>query len=140
MYREPPIHKRFSIRFLKNGITRTDVWEINTKQVINYNTLIQMEILEWIQNWFKDNCDGDWEKDEVIQITTLDTPGWEVEIDISKTSIANLEIKWILNEINRQDWYGVKVENSKFLAAGDAGKLIFLLDLFKQMIDKIENE
>lgn len=99
-----------------------------------------MEILDWIQNWFKDNCDGDWEKDEVIQITTLDAPGWEVEIDISKTSIANLEIKWILNEINRQDWYGVKVEHQKFFAAGDANKLIFLLDLFKQMIDKIENE
>ena len=83
-----------------------------------------MEILDWIEDWFKSNCDGD----------------WEIEIDISKTSIANLEIKWILNEINRQDWYGVKVENQKFLAAGDAGKLIFLLDLFRQMIDKIENE
>jgi len=99
-----------------------------------------MEILEWMQNWFKTNCDGDWEKDEVIQITTLATQGWEVEIDISKTSIANLEITWILNEINRQDWYGVKVENQKFFAAGDTNKLIFLLDLFKQMIDKIENE
>ena len=99
-----------------------------------------MEILNWIQDWFKSNCDGEWEKGEVIQITTLDTPGWEVEIDISKTSVANLEIKWILNEINRQDWYGVKVENQKFLAAGDASKLIFLLDLFKQMIDKVENE
>ena len=72
-----------------------------------------MEILDWIQDWFKSNCDGDWEKTEVIQITTLDNPGREVEIDISKTSIANLEIKWILNEINRQDWYGVKVENQK---------------------------
>ena len=45
-----------------------------------------MEILEWIQDWFKTNCDGDWEKDEVIQITTLAAPGWEVEIDISRTS------------------------------------------------------
>ncbi|MDB9720391.1 immunity 53 family protein [Winogradskyella sp.] len=99
-----------------------------------------MDILDWIQDWFKSQCDGDWEKDEVIQITTLATPGWEVEIDISNTSLANLEIKWILNEINRQDWYGVKVENAKFLAAGDGGKLMFLLDLFKQMIDKIENE
>ncbi|EDP72128.1 hypothetical protein FBALC1_13542 [Flavobacteriales bacterium ALC-1] len=99
-----------------------------------------MEILDWIQDWFKANCDGDWEKDEVIQITTLAAPGWEVEIDISRTSIANLEIKWILNEINRHDWYGVKVKNQKFFAAGDANKLTFLLDLFKQMIDKIENE
>lgn len=99
-----------------------------------------MEILDWIQEWFKANCDGHWEKAEVIQITTLDNPGWEVEIDISKTSIASMHLKWILNENGKQDWYGVKIENQKFLAAGDAGKLIFLLDLFKQMIDKIENE
>jgi hypothetical protein len=99
-----------------------------------------MEILDWIQNWFKTNCDGEWEKGEVIQITNLDNPGWEVEIDISKTSVANLDLKWILNEIGKQDWYGVKIENQKFTAAGDSGKLIFLLGLFREMIEKIENE
>jgi hypothetical protein len=99
-----------------------------------------MEILDWIQNWYKTNCDGEWEKGEVIQITNLDNPGWEVEIDISKTSVANLDLKWILNEIGKQDWYGVKIENQKFTAAGDSGKLIFLLGLFREMIEKIENE
>lgn len=100
-----------------------------------------MEILEWIQDWFKANADGEWEKGDAIQITTLDNPlGWDVEIDISNTSIANLEIKWILNENSKQDWYGVKIENQRFRAAGDAGKLIFLLNLFREMIEKIENE
>lgn len=98
-----------------------------------------MEILEWIQNWFKDNCDGNWEHGDGIQITTLDNPGWEVEIDISNTSIANMNIGWILNEKNAQDWYGVKIENQKFTASGDSGKLIFLLELFKEMIEKIES-
>ena len=98
-----------------------------------------MEILEWIQNWFKDNCDGVWENREVIQITTLDNPGWEIEIDISNTSLANTTINWILNENGKQDWYGVKIENQKFSAAGDSGKLKFLLGLFKEMIEKIEN-
>lgn len=98
-----------------------------------------MEILDWMQNWFKSNCDGDWEHGEGIQITTLDNPGWEVEIDISKTSIANLNLKSILNEKGKNDWYGVKIENQKFIASGDAGKLKFLLGLFKEMIDKIEN-
>lgn len=99
-----------------------------------------MEILDWIQNWFKDNCDGDWEKGEVIQITTLENPGWDIEIDISNTSLANIEINWILNENGKQDWYGVKIENQKFNAAGDSKKLEFLLNLFKEMIDKIENQ
>lgn len=98
-----------------------------------------MEILDWIQDWFKTNCDGHWEKSEVIQITTLDNPGWEIEIDISKTSIASMHLKWILNENGKQDWYGVKIENQKFTAAGDSGKLTFLLGLFREMIEKIES-
>ncbi|SFR51865.1 immunity 53 family protein [Maribacter stanieri] len=99
-----------------------------------------MDILDWIQDWFKENCDGDWEHGEVIQITTIDNPGWEVEIDISNTSIATMELDWILNETSKQDWYGVKIADQKFTAAGDIGKLKFLLGLFKEMIDKIENQ
>ena len=99
---------------------------------------MQMETLDWIQQWFKNNCNGDWEHGSGIQITTLDNPGWDVEIDISNTSIANLQVEWILNEKSKQDWYGVKIEDRKFNAAGDSGKLIFLLNLFKEMIEKIE--
>ena len=98
-----------------------------------------MEILEWIQDWFKDNCDGDWERSGTIQITSTDNPGWEVEIDISKTSVANLTLDRILNENGKEDWYGITIENQKFSAIGDSGKLKFLLGLFKEMIEKVEN-
>lgn len=98
-----------------------------------------MHILIWIQNWFIEHCDGEWEHGQGIQITTLGKPGWEVEIDISKTSIANMTIKQILNEKSKTDWYGVKIENQTFTASGDSGKLEFLLGLFKEMIEKIES-
>jgi hypothetical protein len=97
-----------------------------------------MEILDWIQNWFKDNCDGDWERGHGIQITTLENPGWVVEFDLSNTSLANLNLDEIFNENGRQNWYSVKIDNQKFSAAGDSGKLKFLLGLFKEMIEKIE--
>lgn len=98
-----------------------------------------MEILEWIQNWFKENCDGNWEQGEGIQITIVDNPGWEVEIDISNTSVANINLDWILNANGAQDWYGVKIENKVFYASGDPSKLGFLLGLFRQMIEKFED-
>ncbi|MEJ6791253.1 MAG: immunity 53 family protein [Lacinutrix sp.] len=98
-----------------------------------------MEITDWIQNWFKNNCDGDWEHGNGIQITTIDNPGWDVEIDISNTSLTNIEIPWILNENSKQDWYAVKIENQVFNASGDFGKLTFLLGLFKEMIEKFKN-
>ena len=99
-----------------------------------------MDILNWIEDWFTQNCDGKWEKNEIIQITNIDNPGWEVEINIAKTSVANLEVKWILNEISKQDWYGVKIENKRFTAAGDPKKLGFLLNLFREMIEKLEHQ
>ncbi|MFQ3336101.1 MAG: hypothetical protein ACI8RY_000804 [Urechidicola sp.] len=98
-----------------------------------------MEILDWIQDWFQYNCDGKWEKGNGIQITTSDVPGWEVEIDLSNTSMAHLTLDWILNENSKQDWYGVKVDNQTFSAACDSGKLEFILNMFKEMIEKLEN-
>lgn len=97
-----------------------------------------MDTLEWIQQWFTNNCDGNWEQGEVIQITNLGNPGWEVEIDVSNTSLATITIPWILNENSKQDWYGVKIENQRFNASGDSGKLKFLVDLFRETIEKIE--
>lgn len=58
----------------------------------------------------------------MIQITTLDNPSWDVEVDISNTSLANMYIKWILKENGRQDLYDVKIQNQRFRAAGDTTK------------------
>lgn len=97
-----------------------------------------MQAINYIQNWFHKNCDGKWEKGDGIQITTSEVPGWEVEIDLSKTSLANFNLDWILNENSKQDWYGVKVDNQKFSAACDPSKLEFVLNMFKEMIEKLE--
>ena len=97
-----------------------------------------MEILDWIQAWFQENCDGKWERGTGIQITTSEVPGWEVEIDLSKTSLASFNLDWILNENSKQDWYGVKVDNQTFSAACDPSKLEFILNMFKEMIEKLE--
>ena len=97
-----------------------------------------METIKWIENWFKNNCDGTWEKGFGIQITSTNNPGWELEIDLSNTSLANITIDWILNEKSSEDWYGVKIDNQKFSATGDAGKLNFLFEIFKETIEKME--
>jgi len=46
------------------------------------------DIVKWLEKWFKSQCDGDWEHECGINITTSDNPGWIVEIDVAdaKTS------------------------------------------------------
>lgn len=33
-------------------------------------------IFEWLQKWYKSQCDGDWEHEYGIKIETVDNPGW----------------------------------------------------------------
>lgn len=37
-----------------------------------------MEMNDWLSNWHKLNCNGDWEHTYGIKIETLDNPGWLV--------------------------------------------------------------
>ncbi|MFE2849501.1 Imm53 family immunity protein, partial [Streptomyces scopuliridis] len=33
-------------------------------------------LLDWLQNWYTQQCDGDWEHEWGVKIATLDNPGW----------------------------------------------------------------
>jgi len=48
-----------------------------------------MDDIAWIQNWFHQHCDGDWEHNENINIHTIDNPGWRLTIDLEGTSCEN---------------------------------------------------
>lgn len=87
--------------------------------------------LNWIENWFAKQCDGDWEHEFGIRIETLDNPGWSIEIDLVGTELEDKELSWKLIEESDSNWYGFKFSNSKFEASGDIGKLAFLIELFR---------
>lgn len=93
-----------------------------------------MEILQWIQQWYKEQCDGDWEHSYGIKIETLDNPGWSVKIDLEGTDLEGYVLPYKLVERSEGDWYGIRVENNIFYAAGDENKLEFLLENFKEII------
>lgn len=56
-----------------------------------------MNTLEEIQNWYKMNCDGDWEHTYGIEIGTLDNPGWIVKIELNDTLLEDEEFISIEN-------------------------------------------
>lgn len=99
-----------------------------------------MDILEWFENWYRLNCDGNWEHNYGIKIETLDNPGWSVEVDLSGTPLEEIEQAWTLIEISESDWYGSKIENSVFSASGDPNKLRILLSIFKQTVEHFSIE
>lgn len=93
-------------------------------------------ILKWLEEWYASQCDGDWEHENGLRISTLDNPGWHIEIDIVSTNIENLEILMDTVENGENDWYYYSAKEKKFHAAGDPSKLIFLLERFREIVER----
>lgn len=89
-----------------------------------------MEILKNIQNWYKSNCDGDWEHSYGVLIETLDNPGWSVEIDLINTPCADKKFAEINIDKGDSDWITCKISDNKFLGSGDPDKLEAILKIF----------
>lgn len=94
-----------------------------------------MNALNWLSDWYKLNCNGDWEHHYIIKIKRLDNPGWSIIIDLEDSISPLKNFPWKLIEKSDHDWYGFKVENDKFDAAGDPSKLEFLINLFKEFVE-----
>ena len=93
-------------------------------------------MIDWLQEWYISQCNGEWEHDFGVKIETIDNPGWEITIDLEGTNYILLDKEWIIYEKSRNDWYGYKIANNTFNAAGDPSKLSFLISLFKDIITK----
>lgn len=60
--------------------------------------------LEWLQQWYQSQCDGDWEHGKGIQIGTTSNPGWFLEIDLEETELFDKRFDQIFIERSESDW------------------------------------
>ncbi|WP_327339050.1 immunity 53 family protein [Streptomyces sp. NBC_01324] len=88
-------------------------------------------LLDWLQNWYAQQCDGDWEHEWGVKIATLDNPGWTIEIDLKETDLEERE--YTLQEVGRsaQDWVRTWTAERTFHAACGPGSLTEALALFR---------
>jgi len=71
-------------------------------------------ILNRIQDWYKINCNGDWEHSYGYKIETLDNPGWFVRIDLNETSLEKLQFnREYQNAVNENDWFLIRTKEMK---------------------------
>ncbi len=94
-------------------------------------------MIDWLQNWFEEQCDGNWEHEYSIRIETIDNPGWSIEIDLpEQINEITVSQKWKLFELSDDNWLGYKIENNIFFASGDPKKLDLMILIFKEFIKK----
>lgn len=93
-------------------------------------------MLEWLENWYDSQCDGNWEHNYGVKIETIDNPGWNVNIDLNDIISKNLsEIKWNVVELSDKKWVGYKIENNKFNGACDPNNLNLIIYIFKELME-----
>lgn len=115
-------------------------------------------LLTWLNSWYINQCNGDWEHSYGINIRTVDNPGWTLEIDLEFIKDAHIinEIDWKIIELNRdlinfnsqynkyEDinydvWIGIgfEIKNKKFKAICSRYiNLEVLVFIFKTLIEK----
>ena len=96
-----------------------------------------MDILQWLQTWFAQNCVDDWQHFYGIKIETLDNPGWHIDIDLSSTQVENKPFQEIYQDFeNDMSWLHCKVTNKIFSAACSPNNLVTVLEIFKSWIEE----
>ncbi len=90
-------------------------------------------MIEWLQQWYSHQCDGDWEHENGIRIETLDNPGWSISIDLIGTELEGLEVPYTVQELSLEIWRGYSVNNNVFKGVGSPGELINLIKIFQEL-------
>ena len=92
-----------------------------------------------LQEWYISNCDGDWEHQFGVSLTTLDNPGWSVTIDLNETSQEHQAFEEL--KIDYEDeslWIIVKKEGSKLEGAcgpSELGKMLSIITTWLKPMD-----
>ncbi|HVX91265.1 MAG TPA: immunity 53 family protein [Candidatus Paceibacterota bacterium] len=97
-----------------------------------------MNHLHKLQEWYRSQCDGDWEHGYGVKITTLDNPGWSVSIDLVGTAVEEKNFEPVLYGVGKDavegsdEWLSCRVEEKTFEGRGGPQKLEEILELFLQ--------
>lgn len=94
-----------------------------------------MNSIETIASWYKKNVRQDEPNTLIINIESLDNPGWWVTINLKGTDFEKETFSKIENEKTQNDWIKLFVRTSKFEGFGDPFKLDTILKCFGTWIN-----
>ncbi|TJZ49883.1 hypothetical protein FAZ15_21905 [Sphingobacterium olei] len=82
-----------------------------------------------IDNWYKNQCNGDWEHEHAITIQTLDNPGWKFSLDLINTCLEGFLFDLNFKE-GFSNWYQIKSDGEKYIGYSDFNNLNTLIEKF----------
>jgi hypothetical protein len=90
-----------------------------------------VDLLKHLQEWYAQQCDGDWEHTYGITKSTIDNPGWSFKVDLAGTYLSHRTFDEVhVQGDDQSDWYVCKIENRVFEAASGPDRLCDVITLF----------
>ena len=89
-----------------------------------------MNTLQELQQWYRSQCDGDWEHTYGVKIDTLDNPGWSVTIELIDTALADRPFTDVQRLEHETDWMRCRTKDGKFEGRGGPLMLEEILRVF----------
>lgn len=77
----------------------------------------QEDPLSFLQEWYRAQCNGDWEHSYGVAIGNIDNPGWSIAIDLTGSDLEGARLDYRVLRDSEPDWVHCWSEGAKFEAA-----------------------
>lgn len=94
-----------------------------------------MSPMDWLMEWYAEECNGDWEHSYGVRMETLDNPGWKLKVDLVDTDWEGREQPRVLTDRSDTDWMDCRADGHVFEAHGGPGNLGEMVEAFRQFVE-----
>lgn len=93
-----------------------------------------MEELNWLADWFDNECDGDWEHSYAVHIDTLDGAKWHLSVRIEETDLEDKTFEEVRIQKNEDDWMHCLLKEAYFDATCGLKNLPEAMKTFREWV------
>ena len=91
--------------------------------------------LEWLEDWYQQQCNGEWEHRQGMRLEPLEKSGWLLTIDLSGTSAVNARPQQLRLETQGGGWLACSIAGTCFKGSGDPRKLEQIIGVFRRWVE-----
>jgi hypothetical protein len=91
--------------------------------------------LEWLDDWYQRQCNGEWEHRQGVHLKPLDNPGWHLTINLAGTSAVNARPQQLRLETRSGGWLACSIAGECFEGSGDPRKLEQIIGVFRLWVE-----
>jgi hypothetical protein len=96
---------------------------------------MQRDNLEWLEEWYQSQCNGDWENSRGMRLESLKEPGWRLTIHLDGTTAANRRPQQLNLDTPCGEWIACSLSGDRFQGSGDPHKLEQIIGIFRHWVD-----